>query len=40
LFTEQICGRDRHQGRRDLLDYGANAVIQLNSKLWQLKIQR
>src|SRR5215813_2739194 len=40
LFVEQICGRDRHWGGRDLLDYGANAVIQLNNKLWQLKIQR
>src|SRR5215467_10000700 len=40
LFMEQICKRDRHEGWRDLLDYEANAVIQLNRRLWQLKIQR
>src|SRR5262245_56128694 len=40
LFVEEICERDRHGGRRDLLDYEANAVIQLNRRLWQLKIQR
>src|SRR6185369_12819383 len=41
LFMEQICERNRHIGvERDLLEYGANPVIQLNSKLWQLKIQR
>src|SRR5262245_25238182 len=40
LFLEQIYGCDRHWGGRDLLEYGANAVIQLNNKLWQPKIQR
>ena len=40
LFVEQICEGIGIRGWRDLLDYAANAVIQLNSKLWQLKIQR
>src|SRR6266545_5374721 len=39
FFIEKVGQRDSHWGRRDLLDYQAKPVIQLNKEPWQLKTQ-
>jgi hypothetical protein len=39
FFVKQIGQRDSHWVSRDLLDYQAKPVIQLNTRPWQLKTQ-